>query len=400
MSANPRVSTITSITADTNDTKTYSYDLIDRLVEYNSTASDQNFTYDANGNRLSIGEDNTTKSYTYTSKTNTLTNIDNTTYTYDATGNIIDDGTHTYTYDGRNRLVGVDSNVTYQYNYDNKRVSKSIAGTTTYYIYDAHKLIGEYDANGAVIKEYVYHNDTPIAIIDKDSTKRIYADHLNTPRRVANTTNDIIWSWESKPFGEDAPTGSYMLNLRFPGQYFDVETGHHYNINRDYNPVTGRYIQSDPIGFDGGVNGYLYVGGNPVVLVDLLGLDASGDRQKEIDSLLSDLISANATPVYVKGIVATATIRYVDYEPISADEYGITFAIAVRSVKTINIGKKVWTSWRLGGYYSHKHCLVYVMFHEIQHLADHHYKHRDSDFKKLYEKNAAQFLSEVGLKWM
>jgi len=100
MSVNPRVSSITNITADTNNTKTYSYDLIDRLVEYNSTASDQNFTYDANGNRLSIDEDGVTKSYTYTNKTNTLTNIDNTTYTYDATGNIIDDGTHTYTYVG------------------------------------------------------------------------------------------------------------------------------------------------------------------------------------------------------------------------------------------------------------------------------------------------------------
>ena len=77
--------------------------------------------------------------------------------------------------------------------------------------------------------------------------------------------------WESKPFGEsptnedvDQDNTKFALNLRFPGQYFDSETGTHYNINRDYNPVTGRYVQSDPIGFDGGVNGFGYVGGMPI----------------------------------------------------------------------------------------------------------------------------------------
>jgi len=85
--------------------------------------------------------------------------------------------------------------------------------------------------------------------------------------------------WESKPFGEsptnedvDQDNTKFTLNLRFPGQYFDKETQTHYNINRDYNPVTGRYIQSDPIGFDGGVNGFAYVGGMPVLNVDNYGL--------------------------------------------------------------------------------------------------------------------------------
>ena len=101
---------------------------------------------------------------------------------------------------------------------------------------------------------------------------KIYADHLNTPKRVADNTNNIIWEWESKPFGEDKPTGSYTLNLRFPGQYFDSETNTHYNINRDYNPTTGRYIQSDPIGFEGGSNTFLYANGNSVRFVDESGL--------------------------------------------------------------------------------------------------------------------------------
>ena len=283
------VSNITSITAD-DKTKQFDYDLVDRLTSYEQNTTEyQHFTYDANGNRLSQNQEtNKTRRFSYLDNTNTLEGIkyyhtldENTTtitkdinYTYDATGNIVNNGTHTYTYDGRNRLTKVDENITYQYNYDNQRVSKTVGDTTTYYIYEAHKLVGEYQEDGTATKEYVYYNSTPIAVIDNTDTYKIYADHLNTPRRVADSANNIVWSWESKPFGEDKPTGTYTLNLRFPGQYFDSETQTHYNINRDYNPITGRYIQSDPIGFDGGVNTYLYVSGSPIIQIDNNGLDA------------------------------------------------------------------------------------------------------------------------------
>jgi RHS repeat-associated protein len=64
-------------------------------------------------------------------------------------------------------------------------------------------------------------------------------------------------------------------NLRFPGQYFDAETGLHYNWHRYYDPSTGRYISADPIGLDGGMNLYLYTGANPVNFIDPMGLDSS-----------------------------------------------------------------------------------------------------------------------------
>jgi RHS repeat-associated protein len=103
-------------------------------------------------------------------------------------------------------------------------------------------------------------------------TYNIYSDHLNTPRRVTDGTNKTVWKWESTPFGETAPTGSLEFNLRFAGQYYDKERGTHYNINRDYSPVTGRYIQSDPIGLDGGFSTFAYVSGNPVMRIDVNGL--------------------------------------------------------------------------------------------------------------------------------
>ena len=90
--------------------------------------------------------------------------------------------------------------------------------------------------------------------------------------------NTIVWRWDSRPFGETEAMGMIKFNLRFSGQYFDAETNHPYNINRDYNPVTGRYIQSDPIGFKGGINTFAYVNGNPAVSVDFEGL-FSDDRK-------------------------------------------------------------------------------------------------------------------------
>ncbi len=72
-----------------------------------------------------------------------------------------------------------------------------------------------------------------------------------------------------------AASGSLTVNLRFPGQYFDQETGLHYNYFRDYDPETGRYVESDPIGLDGGLNTYGYVEGNPITFSDPLGLSKS-----------------------------------------------------------------------------------------------------------------------------
>ena len=275
------VGSITSIITD-NDEKKYAYDTLNRLSIYDKNATAyQYFTYDENGNRLSMQQAiEGMTNYIYQANTNILSSLHNsaagdTNYIYDDAGNIVEDGRHTYTYDGRNRLVGVDDNIHYEYNYENQRVSKTIDGVITYYVYDGHKLLGEYDAQGNAIKEYIYLEDTPIAVVSNAKIYRVYADHLNTPRRVVDENGTVVWSWESSPYGETAPTGSFTLNLRFPGQYYDAETTHHYNINRDYNPVTGRYIQSDPVGFKGGVNTYAYAEGNPVMKKDEMGLWAS-----------------------------------------------------------------------------------------------------------------------------
>ncbi len=113
----------------------------------------------------------------------------------------------------------------------------------------------------------------------------IYTDQLNTPRAITNEAATPVWKWDNTdPFGAnaanedpDGDTNKFVFNLRFPGQYFDRETNTHYNYMRDYDPSIGRYVESDPIGLQGGINTYAYTN-NPLSEIDPRGLMGSRGR--------------------------------------------------------------------------------------------------------------------------
>jgi RHS repeat-associated protein len=125
--------------------------------------------------------------------------------------------------------------------------------------------------------------DVPVATLQPNGTGvsvyYIHTDHLNAPRRITRPAdNTIVWRWDSEPFGTAAASqnpsgiGTFAYNLRFPGQYYDAETGLNYNYFRDFDPAVGRYVESDPLGLKAGTNTYAYVGGNPLSRIDLYGL--------------------------------------------------------------------------------------------------------------------------------
>jgi RHS repeat-associated protein len=112
-----------------------------------------------------------------------------------------------------------------------------------------------------------------------ESTNYIHFDHLGSPRQVTDGNQAVIWRWDSRPFGNSAPDEDpdgdlnvFSLDLRFPGQYYDAETGLHYNYFRTYDPVTGRYLESDPIGLEGGLNTFSYANNNSLLNADRKGL--------------------------------------------------------------------------------------------------------------------------------
>lgn len=192
----------------------------------------------------------------------------------------------------------------YVYNAIGQRIEKSggPAGTVIFAYDEGGHLLGEYSSTGALVQETIWLNDTPVATLRPHTgggvdIYYVHADHLNSPRMVTRATdNGIMWRWDTDPFGSIAPNqnpsglGTFAYNLRFPGQYADSETGLYYNYFRDYDPTTGRYIESDPIGLNSGINTYAYARGNPVNRSDQFGLKP-GDPFSSIQAAAVDALN-------------------------------------------------------------------------------------------------------------
>lgn len=294
---------ITKITRNSNINDSFSYDNADHLTKetrVNGTTNvfDIGYTYDANGNRLTLAATGTHQqpqssvAYTYTG--NKLNTISGTAAKYTANAELIYGGfTSTYDYSGNRREDKTTSGTTTSpqyymaYNHKNERTLRGYAANGSVwktnaiqYIYDeSSHLIGEYNADGIPLVEYVWMGDKPVAAIYGSGvttkTYWIVTDAQNTPRRLIDAADGTttVWAWDSTAFGVGIPTvQTVKFDLRFPGQYYDELTKQHYNHNRFYNPVLGRYMEPDRIGLEGGLNPYIYAGANPVSNVDITGL--------------------------------------------------------------------------------------------------------------------------------
>ena len=144
----------------------------------------------------------------------------------------------------------------------------------------AHVLTAQATDNAAAVTTSAAVNVTVNAAVAAQ-LYFIHTDHLNTPRLITSDTGQTVWAWANDdPYGNNAPNenpsgaGNFVFNMRLPGQYFDSELNTHYNYFRDYDPATGRYVQSDPIGLYGGLlSTFLYTNANPLSFIDPSGLE-------------------------------------------------------------------------------------------------------------------------------
>lgn len=271
----------------------YTYDALQRLtgIKDATGAAIEAYSYSKAGDRLSrTGGLFAFGTYSYATGTHLLTCTGTATRTYDAAGHMVTSqiggSRFVYRYDARGRLetVNRDGQIAATYAYDAKglRVRKVVTfpatGDVRFGYDEDSRLLTEQSASAS--RDYIWLGSLPVAIVDTTGTSStvsyIHADALGAPRVVTDATGAVLWQWSyaGNPFGEQRPISAsgFVLNLRFPGQYYDAESGLTYNVHRDYDAPSGRYAQPDPTGLDGGINLYPYVSSNPLNAIDPLGL--------------------------------------------------------------------------------------------------------------------------------
>ncbi|WP_144392317.1 RHS repeat-associated core domain-containing protein [Pleionea sediminis] len=236
---------------------------------------ESSFFYDKVLNCLSKTESGVTLSYGYNNKSflSDITIGDATReFQYDANGNMIQKEDMFFGFNQANRLSSMTQGSTtasYLYNARGERVYKEVNGQKTYFVYDiTGQLIAEASDSG-VTKQYVYFNGMPLVQFSSGNTYFYHNSHLGTSEFMTNAGKSVVWEAQYTPFGKANVLSQIVTNnIRFPGLYFDAESGLHYNYFRDYDPETGRYIESDLIGLSGGLNTYSYGLQNPIYFID------------------------------------------------------------------------------------------------------------------------------------
>jgi RHS repeat-associated protein len=267
------------------------YTAANRLQNANGPWGNTTNYYDLVGNRTyntnTVGASVTTRVQAYAANSNRLTGITENTaafrsYTYDNAGNTLTETrpgeSFNYTYNNRNRLASVTRNTlayaAYTYNALEQLTSRSTSAVgapagTVHYLYDqdGHLIAEANAATGAITRDYIWLAsndpvrrslgeggndpiDLPLAIAESATLTQVHADHLGRPTRMTDAAKSTVWQAIWKPWGEiHQLSGTLTQNLRYPGQYFQIETGLHYNHHRHYDPITGRYTQPGPLRF-------------------------------------------------------------------------------------------------------------------------------------------------------
>ena len=339
---------ITGLTETGLAAKSYTYDPDDRLLSLKIGTATTDYKYDLNGNRTSVVTGAGTITYHTPAASNRLGSLSGLiaqTDSYDASGDLLTDGTVTYAYDARGRMASAKAaGVTTDYAIDGlgQRIGKGGTGVPTggaaAFAYDeAGHLLGEYTSAGAVIEETVNlpngGRTTPVAVLTgTGASAAVYSlspDWLDAPHIIQNASKQTVWRWDHLGFGDSLPTGTLTYNPRFPGQYYDAESGLNYNMARDYNPNIGRYVESDPFGLLAGINTYAYAGGNPLLAVDPRGLvgeqyvDPAMDELEALPAQLSELFqwaSQEATALRAAMAASETTPALADEAAAAATE--------------------------------------------------------------------------------
>jgi RHS repeat-associated protein len=270
----------------------YAYDPGERLLQVmKERGLDERFEHDVAGNltrAVTEWKDRVEDEVFVYGAGNRLLNKGAIRYEYDAQGRLVckAEGADTanpknwrYEWDALDQLRSVirsDGEV-WRYGYDalGRRVRKNGPDDEVRFVWYGNVPVHELSGNGEDCRSWLFeqHSFIPLAQLKKGSIYSVITDHLGTPQEMVDSFGQIVWRLRSKAYGEKVfeGMGDISCPFRFQGQYFDCESGLHYNRFRYFDPDIGRFISQDPIGLVGGNNLYQYAS-NPIEWIDPLGL--------------------------------------------------------------------------------------------------------------------------------
>jgi RHS repeat-associated protein len=295
----------------TSNNQSFAANPANRLQNADGPWGSKTYFYDGVGNRTfenaTVGGVTTSDNLQYPATSNRVQSVvraavTTRSLTYDGAGNIATDTRsgipYVYAYNNANRLKTVTAQAnlvgTYTYNGFEQLIGSAVtnsgtANGTTFFVHDLWgNVIAELNSSGATVREYIYlpeaeiaptrqartQVDRPIAVISgvntaSPATLYVHVDHLNRPTMMTNAAKASVWAAIWTPWGTpQSLTGAETNDARFPGQWFQLEAGLHYNWHRHYDPSLGRYTQPDPLGFVDGPSDYAYARSSPLRSID------------------------------------------------------------------------------------------------------------------------------------
>ncbi|MDP5143333.1 polymorphic toxin type 15 domain-containing protein [Rheinheimera baltica] len=262
-----------NVTDNQHGDTSYQYNALDQLVsKTHSTEPSQNeqHQWDSFGNPAGDEVD---------VKQDRLLRYHDNQYQYDDSGNQLSATApgkrELREYNGFNQLSSLrNHNGVTRYEYDafGRRSAKITATGRLDYLWEGNTLTGEYSQGEFSWYIYEPNSNKPLAMVKQGQLYFYKLDQLGTPLSLTDSDNNIVWQANYSVFGKATVTVNKIDNpIRFQGQYYDSESGLHYNHFRYYDPQTGRFISQDPIGLLGGINHYQYAP-NHINWIDPLGL--------------------------------------------------------------------------------------------------------------------------------